>query len=81
VVERESIHLVAQVDQPLGAAVVARASAWSIVKVKPVAGPSPVADSVNVVAVGVPTQATVNSPNLREAAGARHGVVKVPTVA
>ena len=64
-------HLLAQVFQPVAAAVVARTSAWLMVKVKPVTGPLPTACSVKVVASGVPEQLTTKWPKVRVAAPRR----------
>jgi hypothetical protein len=75
-------HFVVQVLQPSGAADVARTSAWLIVKVKPAAGPLPVAARVKAVAVGVPEQVTTKLLKVRGAASVlAQGVVKVPAVA
>ena len=68
--------------QPLGAAVVARTSAWVMVKVNPLTLLLPTACSVKAVAVGVPTQLTTKLPKVRVLASVlAQGVTKVPEVA
>lgn len=72
----------AHVFQPVAAAVVARTSAWLMVKVNPATAPLPTACNVKVVAEGVPEQLTTKGPKVRSVAGvAAQGVVKVPAVA